>query len=320
MAKKLFYLVSLLLATILVIVSYVFRYEIHDWYVLRSYEPPAEVEILADRTGMSDKGRQLFYVHDPQILAAEEFNTACPDREASVVLGCYDGRYVYVFDVTNQKLDGVREITAAHEMLHAVYARLNESDKQELISWLNVAKADISNQRIKNVISSYKDLNIDDLNNELHSIIGTEVRDLPEFLEDHYGQYFSDRLKLIDISERYESVFTEIQSQIKDYDDQLAGLSLNIRLKERNLEIEAEQLNGLRQRLEVHLQNNQTNDYNQLVPIYNNAVNNYNSLVASLKASINQYNQIVSLRNQLGVEQNDLVKSIDSRFNELEKE
>ena len=37
----------------------------------------------------------------------------------TAVLGCYANREISIFNVTDQRLDGIREVTAAHEMLHA---------------------------------------------------------------------------------------------------------------------------------------------------------------------------------------------------------
>ena len=36
----------------------------------------------------------------------------------------------YIYNVNDERLNGLKEVTAAHEMLHAAYERLPESDKK----------------------------------------------------------------------------------------------------------------------------------------------------------------------------------------------
>ena len=39
-----------------------------DWWKLRDYEPSSLIAEIATNSSMSEEGRQIFYVHDPQIL------------------------------------------------------------------------------------------------------------------------------------------------------------------------------------------------------------------------------------------------------------
>ena len=81
---------------------------------------------------MTDKGRNLFYVYDPQLLDKDGFNTQCTIEEQSIVLGCYDGSGIYLYDISDVRLEGVEEVTSAHEMLHAAYGRLSAKEKSGL--------------------------------------------------------------------------------------------------------------------------------------------------------------------------------------------
>lgn len=315
--RKVGYTITLVAIFLLALVSYIWRYDIHDWMVLRSYEPAPDVALLAEKSLMSNDGRDIFYVHDPQVLDAEQFNEVCLEREASIVLGCFNGVQIYIYDVDNEKLAGVKEITAVHEMLHAVYMRLGDKERQTINEWLSVAEESITNQRIKNVISNYKDLPEEDMFNELHSIIGTEVRDIPDYLENHYAKYIQDRQGLVDISERYETVFTDIQSQIDNYDQQLAALSLQIRTKEISLENKYQYIQTLENELNRLYEMQDAREYNALLDDYRRYVTTYNAEVDDLQNNIDTYNSIVIVRNELGIERNDLVQSIDSRFDEV---
>ena len=105
---------------------------INDWLALRGYTPSQRVSEIADRTTMTDKARRVFYVYDPQIEGSDVFNQHCTIREVSIVLGCYDGTRIYVYDVADERLKGVQEVTAAHEMLHAEYDRLSTGERSRL--------------------------------------------------------------------------------------------------------------------------------------------------------------------------------------------
>ena len=106
---------------------------IRDWWVLRSFSPSNEIVSLADDTGMSDQGRQKFYVSQPELNSRASFNDNCPFPDRSLVLGCYASLRIYIFDVDDPQLEGVEEVTAAHEMLHAVYDRLSTGDRDRRI-------------------------------------------------------------------------------------------------------------------------------------------------------------------------------------------
>ncbi|MCA9348752.1 hypothetical protein KC878_01245, partial [Candidatus Saccharibacteria bacterium] len=312
------FVLSLITTLTLSIITYDFRYQIGDWYRLRGYQPGSEIVDLADKASLNDYGRKLFYVNHPELLTADEFNLHCPEKEKSVVLGCYNGTNIYLYNVDATELSDVKQITAAHEMLHAAYARLSGDEKQSVNDWLKVAEANIVNSRITQIIKSYGDLSDEARFNELHSIIGTEVANLPSFLEDYYSKYFVDRSEVVAASQRYEGVFLKLEKQIAQYDEQLVSLSLNIRSVEATIENQVEVLDQKRQKLDLFYASEEYGKYNDSVPEYNRLVEIYNQAVENLKQLISDYNDIVNARNLLGVQQNNLAQSLDSHYKSLE--
>src|SRR3989344_8252533 len=108
---------------------------ISDWWKLLEYQPPADVSGLAEKTTMTDPAKRLFYVNHPQILGdPKKFQEECPQYEQTIVLGCYhnDQSGIFIYDIKEEKLNGIKEVTAAHEMLHAQYERLNDKDKKNV--------------------------------------------------------------------------------------------------------------------------------------------------------------------------------------------
>ena len=104
------------------------RQAIYDWYQLRGYQPSNAVVKLATDTTMDDYARKVFYVNHPDIENKSEFSKNCPQAEQTIVLGCYVGNQgIYILNVKESQLNGVEQVTAAHELLDAMYGRLNGS-------------------------------------------------------------------------------------------------------------------------------------------------------------------------------------------------
>ena len=119
-------------------IVYFNRYSIYDWERLHDYRAPQSIASLADQTSMTSRARNIFYTTYPQINDKTTFNTNCKVTEQTIVLGCYTTGSIFIFDVKNVELHGVQQVTAAHEMLHAVYVRLSPSEKNVLMRCLKL--------------------------------------------------------------------------------------------------------------------------------------------------------------------------------------
>ena len=288
--------------------------QIRDWWILRNYQPSAEIVSLADDTSMSEEGRHLFYVSQPELNDKTQFNDNCRFPERSIVLGCYSAERIYIFSVDNKKLKGVEEVTAAHEMLHAAYERLSADERSEIDELLLSTFDDLNDKRLNQTIDDYEEADPESVTNELHSILGTEHRKLPDKLEEHYSRYFNNRRTVVNISEDYEQVFEELQDQIAAYDKQLKELKNDIAALEAALESMSSFLISETARLEALLENDKTSAYNAAVPNFNATVKEYNSTIDTYQDKVDKHNRIVEKRNAIALEQNKLVQSLDSKF------
>ncbi len=297
------------------------RQNIFDWYRLRSFVPSERIEQLATNTTMNKLGQKLFYVHYPQLDDKVAFNDHCRGLEQSIVLGCYITRNgIYIYDVQDARLKGIHEVTAAHEMLHAAYDRLSSSEKIKVDSMTEDAFLRLGDQRIKDTVENYRKNDPSVVPNELHSILGTEVQDLPTELETYYKRYFDDRIKIVGFSQQYEQAFTDLKAKVAQYDDRLEDLKQRINANEAELELQGQALRQERSRLDAMLASNQTSAYNAAVPSYNNHVRQYNNLLNATKNLINEYNHLVEERNKVALEEQELIDAIDSRINTLTEE
>lgn len=319
MKRKLFSLSALILVVAVAAGIFIQRQYIRDYYVVQTASQQPESTAIAGRLALTGEAEFLYRASQPLVEPAASFNESCKNvsHEHSIVLGCYTRQRIYIFDVDDERLDGVKEVTAAHELLHAVYERLDSSQKVGLNRQLVATADSIEDQRLKDTIAEYKRSDPTQYENELHSILGTEIAVLPTVLEEHYRQYFTDRAKIVGYAKQYEGAFTELEDQIKKYDAELRDLRLQKESLEASLQSRQANLEASRQRLDL-LRDSDPAAYNAAVPAYNAEIQAYNQTIARLKTLVEEYNQIVEKRNALAATQNDLAKQLDSNYDRLD--
>src|SRR5690606_22483900 len=130
------------------------------------------------------------------------------------------------FGVTDERLGKVIHVTAAHELLHAAYSRLRAGEREDLEQRLQATYEELSveNDQLRERMEVYSHLSKASYTNELHSVLGTEIRELPEWLEQHYARWFTDRASVIDDFEEYHSVFQELLDRANELQDELEAL------------------------------------------------------------------------------------------------
>jgi len=270
---------------------------------------------------MTDDGRRIFYTTHPDITDKQAFNANCRQgstSEYSIILGCYvsnGGLYgdMYLYDIDDERLSGVVQVTAGHEMLHAAYDRLSTKERQRVDDLLLEAYNNLPDGRIKETIAQYEANDPASVPSELHSILGTEVRNLSPELEEYYARYFSNRLAVVEFSEQYEAEFTRRTNQVADYDARLSSLKAEIEANQREIDSLNADLVSERARLDSLEANGDNAGFNARVGSYNAQVAAYNALVAQTRAQIEAYNSLVEERNNLALEVEELTKAIDSR-------
>jgi hypothetical protein len=294
------------------------RQAILDWWLLRDFTPSTAVSTLASQDTMTEQAQHVFYINHPEVVSgAATFRQKCASTEQTIVLGCYHGnqRGIYVYDVKNDKLAGVEQVTAAHEMLHAAYDRLSDTEKKRVNALLTAYyKNQVTDQRLIDTINSYKKTEPDQVVNEMHSILGTEVASLPPALESYYKQYFSNRQAVVVYASAYQAEFTNRTNQINADDAKLKDLKASIDKDETSLALQQADLEASRVRLDNLKQTGQIGDYNASVPNYNAKVGYYNANVIRVRANIETYNSLVATRNALAGELRALDEALDTRL------
>lgn len=221
--------VSIVIAAVL----FLNRQYIIDQIVVWQYQPSSAVTSIVARTQMSDIGKFYFYASTPAIENATDFNKNCTKQEEeTAILGCYVNRRIYVYDVTNEQLDGIEEVTAAHEMLHAVYDRLSSDEKQKIDSLLESEFEKLRHDsEFAERMAFYERTEPGERDNELHSIISTEVPSIGSKLETYYKRYFIDRSKIVALHMSYASLFDQLEARSEELSAELTRLADSINAK-----------------------------------------------------------------------------------------
>lgn len=297
------------------------KQNIRDWWVLRSYQPPATVSSLADQIDLTPESRKFFYVNKPEIINDSRFIQACPSgsREKTIVLGCYHGNQfgIFILDVKDSRLAGVEQVTAGHEMLHAAYDRLSSSDKERVDKMLTDYYKTITDDRIKDTIEAYKVSEPNDIPNEMHSIFGTEIPNLPPNLENYYSKYFKNRATVVGYSQRYQSEFTTRKNKIADADAQLTVYKTKIDNLETQLKQEVAVIDSRDEQMSSLKDSGNYEAYNAMVGPYNKLVYAYNAQINNLQSLIDKHNALVAQRNAIVLEQSQLMDSLQPNVKKI---
>jgi hypothetical protein len=282
-----------------------------DWWALRNYSAPAVVSQLATQDTMTAYARKIYYVNHPAIDLKSAFNVHCPNDggEQTIVLGCYHSNQagIFLLCVNDPRLNGVEQVTAAHEMLHAAYDRLSSSEKNKVDAMLlNYYNHDLHDPRIISTIAAYKRTEPNNVVNEMHSVFGTEIADLPSGLEQYYTRYFTDREKIAAYAAQYQAAFTSRQTAVTTDDNQLNNLKSQIDSSESNLKTMQASIDSQQSQL-ITERNSNINAYNADVPAYNQQVDVYNNQVTYTQNLIAEYNNLVTSRNSIAFQEDQLI-------------
>ncbi len=239
------------LSTLGIIAAFIwlfFNYQqIIDTLVVANFKPSQGVAEISNQIQFTQKGRMLFMAGQPQLDERKNFNNHCEKKsEQTVVLGCYIGpQRIYIYNVTDPRLSGVRQVTAAHEMLHAAYERLSYGEKKRVNKLVESAVTEVEKTEsdLAARLKVYDQTEPGERDNELHSILGTEAAVLPAELEQYYKQYFINRSIVTNFADQYDKVFEEVKNQQDRLIAELDSLADEINTLTAQYNAESEQLN-----------------------------------------------------------------------------
>lgn len=304
-----------------------YRQALVDRIVYMNYTPDDAIAKISSDASLSDDGKFYLYVSKPEINDSKTFNINCPTKEAtSVILGCYSQQRIYIYDVkNNETLSGVKTVTAAHEMLHAAWERLPDSEKNRLTTLLQQAYDRVKTDELQKRLGYYDRTQPGENIQELHSILPTEFKDLGAELESYYSRYFTDRQVIVGIHAKYSAIIADIENRRNILKDEIDSLKTQINNQVESYNNDVNKINDEVAALETERSNVDRTDYA--------AVTAFNNKRASLLARIqalgprkdvittlqDNYNSKVTQYNELVLAGNELTNSLNSNLKETYK-
>lgn len=282
-----------------------------------------ETSKVAEDVGFTNYGRLVFSATNANLENRDNFNERCKSHDQDIsVLGCYTNGHIYIYDIKNDDLKGIVESTAAHELLHAIWDRLDASEKNRLSKYLlDVYNDDKYHEMLAEGLENYNEAERID---ELHSRIGTEIAELPEELEKHYARYFTNQDLVVDFYNSYIEPFKELAEEIEKLSAELEKLDTEIEARTKtyyenahNLAAQIEEFNNcagtagcfisqsiFQARRNVlqsaqNALNEEFNVANELVEKYNSLVTEYNENVIrgdALEKAINSNSEMETIK------------------------
>jgi hypothetical protein len=251
---------------------------IADQVALRTFQPSTQLAPIIDQLELTPHAKAVLYRMHPQIDDKAAFNQHCSPAVGALELGCFDGRHIYVLNITNQSLAPEMTVVLAHELLHAVWVRESAAQHDSLTAQLNVIYTRLHDQDLTARMVEYSKSEPGQQGNELHSILATEYASLSPELETYYAQTFTDRSLIVKAHAAYQDVFDA---------------------RRRELSLELQQINGFKSQLvgidsqmNSYKAHGNIPGYNSLVPRQNSLVQQTNALISVYQRGVDEYNAL----------------------------
>lgn len=295
------------------------RQFIVDQITVWQFEPASGVVALVDRAGMGDYGKFLYLASEPTLESTQRFNSECQRTEiVTSILGCYRSGRIYLYNITDSELNGIRETTAAHETLHAAYVRMSDTEKIKINNLIEVEYQKLEHiTEYQELMAFYAATEPGQRDNELHSIIGTEVSDISPDLERHYAKYFSDRQKVVELNDKYKAVFEALDKKADELTTKMTDLSVSIKARVDQYNSETIALNGDISAFNSKSATGGFNTESQFNVARNKLVSRINSLdtiKVAIETDIETYGKLLIEYNAIATKSEKLSNSIDSTF------
>jgi uncharacterized phage infection (PIP) family protein YhgE len=310
--------------------------------------PSREIKQLADATTMTSEAQHIFYKQTPTIQPKSTFLKDCQklDKldEDQLLLGCYisDGQSgkIVIESITDSRFKGMMESIAAHEMLHAAYHQLSQSERDALAPRLKKAAHRVTNRHLAKVLKKYEETNSTRFVNELHSHLGTELDDLGDAeLEQHYRRYFVDRHRVAAFAQQSQAVMNKLDDQSDQLNSELDTLEANLKSAKQDLKAMQQNLADRRQNLDTLYANviqlreqseqidrqdsnwlnaiaqfeEMKSRYNQQVQEYNVQIQQSQNQADQFNRQVDHFNRKVKAYNEIAHEKRSFLAELDSR-------
>lgn len=301
---------------IFIVATLLCAYAFQDEFKAGDYALTGDLSTIASSLNLTSRAQLILRATHPELQEKASFNQNCNSHSQEIyVLGCYreDQDRLYVYNVNSSEIPGVREVTTAHEMLHAAYHRLLFWEKLDLKDQLQSVYDHLPAD--SDLRTSMQNYHPDEFYDELHSRIGTEVKDLPAPLERYYQRYFTDRQLIVKFNEQYHNVFTELQRQTDRLKESIEAKKQSIENKTKEYQTQKQQLNEVISDFNSRAARGDfsgQSDFNTKRQSIVSRIDTLNREYDQLKQAIEELNSEIAKYNQSIYHNNELIDQINS--------
>lgn len=213
---------------------------LQDFWLGLGYEPSSKEVAIRDDLELTGRGERIFNATKMQLEDSNSFNQHCESHSKEIsLLGCYTDGKIYVYEITNQQLIAANRVTAAHELLHAAWERMNFWERDELEDLLEAVYRE-NQDWFEKELEYYDEA---ERLEEVYTRAGTKLSDLPEELEEHYAKFFRNRGKIVQFYQEYEAPFLVLQLELEELAEKIEQVSKEIEAEREVYYNEVEALN-----------------------------------------------------------------------------
>ncbi len=205
---------------------------VRDWLTVGKAVENARIEEYVARAGLSSAGRFYLLAARPTLHSPDTFDESCPHPEAGIaVLGCYSvsNDTIHLLDITDDVLTTLAPVVAAHEALHAIWARLDPVERATISAEIEKSFTSISDPAILGRLAPYENLTSDQRVAELFAILGTESATVTPALEEVYARYFDNRQSCVELAVSSANTISEISNSIQSVGGQILAVETRVK-------------------------------------------------------------------------------------------
>lgn len=313
--------VFMLAVVALGVLAYTNRQFINDYWAAERFEPTAQIATVTDNLFLTDAGHRVFWASEPSLDDAQQFNENCAavdHDENGHILGCFANSKIYLFNIQDDRLNGIVEVTAAHELLHAVFQRVQGKERTDLVNNLIAYYDEIKSQHpeLEERMQVYGHLSRVAFANELHSVFGTEAWPLPSWLEAHYAVWFEDQPLIAEYYDSYRAIFDELFARSEEISAELDRIRADVEARNVAYEAAVEQFNSdwavFNKRNEAYEFSNNTAEFYRIREDFYARYDALNAEMNAINSEIARYEELRSQLEELSELNNELQGELSS--------
>lgn len=313
----------------LIAVAGVFAYSnkqfLSDVWAANTFQPSPEITSLQESIALTDRGNRVFLASQPTLDDAEQFNENCASvdhDEDGHILGCFADDQIHLFNIQDERLAGIVEVTAAHELMHAVFQRIQGPARDDLVNKLIdlYDEMKVTHPVLSERMSVYEHLSRTSFANELHSVFATEAWPLPVWLQQHYAQWFTDQQVISTFYNSFHGTFEDLYAQSEALSAELESIRADVEqrrvLYREALDIYNAELADFKQRNEAYEFSSNPAEFYRLRDDFDARRAALNAEVDAINAEIARYEALRAELNKLSELNRELQSQMSAQLSE----